>query len=82
MCKDRIEKAATIMKGVETAVWDKESKMLTVTHTSDVEVHAINQAIANARHDIEMHKATDEVYAAMPGCCKYRDENTEDTHDH
>jgi hypothetical protein len=28
-------------------------------------------AIANAGHDTEMHKATDEAYNKLPGCCKY-----------
>ena len=31
MCKERIEKAATAADGVESAVWDKETKKLTVT---------------------------------------------------
>jgi hypothetical protein len=28
-------------------------------------------AIANSGHDTKMHKASDEVYDKLPGCCKY-----------
>ena len=28
-------------------------------------------AIAKVEHDTDMHKATDEVYDNLPGCCKY-----------
>ena len=72
MCKTRIEKAANSVDGVSAAVWDKESKMLEVTYDSDkADIHKVHMAVAKAGHDTKMHKASDEVYDKLPGCCKY-----------
>lgn len=72
MCKTRIEKAAKTVDGVLSADWDKESKMIDVKLTSEkVEIHRVHMAIAKAGHDTKMHKASDEVYDKLPGCCKY-----------
>ena len=72
MCETRIEKAAKTVDGVLSADWDKESKMIEVKLTSEkVEIHKIHMAIAKAGHDTKMHKASDEVYDKLPGCCKY-----------
>ncbi len=72
MCKTRIEKAAQSVDGVTAAVWDKESKMLEVTFDSDkTDIHKVHLAVAKVGHDTKMHKASDEVYDKLPGCCKY-----------
>ena len=72
MCKSRIEKAANSVEGVSTAVWDKETKMLEVTIDTDKsDIHKVHVAVAKAGHDTKMHKASDEVYDKLPGCCKY-----------
>ena len=72
MCKDRIEKAATSVEGVCSSEWDKETKMVKLTyHPENVEVKKIHDAIALVGHDTEKAKASDEVYASLPGCCKY-----------
>ena len=72
MCETRIENAATSVDGVLSADWDKETKMIDVKLTSEkVEIHKIHMAIAKAGHDTKMHKASDEVYDKLPGCCKY-----------
>ena len=72
MCEARIEKAAKSIDGVSDADWDKETKMIEVTYNPEKsDVHKIHQAIAKAGHDTSMHKATDEVYDELPGCCKY-----------
>ena len=72
MCETRIEKAALSVDGVSTADWDKETKMIEVKYNSDrVDIHKIHMAIAKAGHDTKMHKASDEVYEKLPGCCKY-----------
>ena len=72
MCKTRIEKAAKSVEGVSAAEWNQESKMIKVTFDSDkAELHKIHMAIAKAGHDTKMHKASDEVYDKLPGCCKY-----------
>ncbi len=72
MCENRIEKAAKAVDGVSAADWDKETKVIEVSFDeSKTSVHKVQMAIANMGHDTPMHKATDEVYNALPGCCKY-----------
>jgi len=72
MCENRIEKAAKSVDGVSAADWNKETKMLEVSFDeSKTSVHKVQMAIAKVGHDTPMHKATDEVYNALPGCCKY-----------
>jgi len=72
MCKSRIEKAALGVKGVKTAAWDKDSKMLKVETNSNTKVDDIQQVIAKVGHDTEKFKADDNAYNSLPGCCKYR----------
>lgn len=72
MCKTRIEKAAKAVDGVTMVNWDKKTKMMDLTFDdSKTDVHKVEMAIANAGHDTEMHRATDETYSKLPGCCKY-----------
>jgi len=72
MCETRIEKAANSVEGVSKADWNKETKVLSVvfddTKTSTVK---IEMAVAKVGHDTPHHKAKDEVYDKLPGCCKY-----------
>jgi len=87
MCEKRIEKAASAVEGVSKADWDKETKMMKVTFDdSKTDVHKIHKAITKVGHDTDMHKAKDEVYNELPGCCKYdraaeKSEKTENMHD-
>ncbi len=72
MCETRIEKAANEVDGVTSAEWDKETKMLEVKFDSKkADVHKVHMAVAKVGHDTDMHKAKDDVYNALPGCCKY-----------
>ena len=72
MCEKRIEKAATEVEGVSKADWNKETQVLEVTFDdAKTSVHKVHMAVAAAGHDTEMHKAKDEVYNKLPGCCKY-----------
>jgi len=72
MCKDRIEKTTKAVDGVSAAEWNLETKILEVTfEESKTSVHKIQMAIAKVGHDTPMHKAKDDVYNALPGCCKY-----------
>lgn len=73
MCKKRIEKAANQAEGVYSADWNIETKMMKVVlDDSKTDVHKVEMAIAKAGHDSEMHRATDEAYDALPGCCQYQ----------
>ena len=72
MCEKTIEKAANAVEGVTSADWDKTTKMMNVTFDkSKTNLHKVHMAIAKVGYDTEMHKANDEVYNKLPGCCKY-----------
>lgn len=73
MCKDRIEKAAKSVKGVESVIWDVKTKKITAKYIKAVtNPDAIQKAIARAGHDTDKYKADDKVYNELPECCKYR----------
>ena len=73
MCKTVIENAAYV-KGVKMASWDKMSGNMTVMYRPDkTNEDAIHQNIAKAGYDTDKLKATDEDYAKLPNCCRYRD---------
>ncbi len=72
MCENRIEKAALGVEGVNSADWDKETKMLKLTcDVSKAKVEKVHKAIAKVGHDTDKAKADDEVYSNLPACCKY-----------
>jgi periplasmic mercuric ion binding protein len=71
MCKNRIEKAAT-MEGVKSATWSVETKMLTVEYDENkVKLDDIHKKVAEAGHDTDKMKAADNVYNNLPACCRY-----------
>src|ERR1044071_9242564 len=75
MCKGRIEEASK-GKGVKSAIWDVDSKMLTLTYDpSSTNSEKVQQRIADAGHDTELKKAKDYIYKQLPDCCLYRDGN-------
>ena len=71
MCEARIEKAALGVNGVKTADWNKATKLLKVTYNGNINKKDIEKAIAAVGHDTPDFKASNEVYNALPGCCKY-----------
>ncbi len=73
MCKARIEKAALSTKGVSTAHWDKETKLLSVTFDEHkIKLDQIAKSIADSGHDTELVSATKQTYENLPACCLYR----------
>ena len=71
-CKERIEKAAKI-KGVKTASWDVDTKILSLVYKpSVVSLEKIEDRIVAVGHDLENKKAKVTVYNALPKCCLYR----------
>jgi len=73
MCKTVIENAAYV-KGVKMVNWHKMSGKMTVVFRPDkTSEDAIHQNIAKAGYDTDQVKATDEDYAKLPNCCRYRD---------
>lgn len=68
------------MKGVRSASWNVETKMLTVAYSSAlVSLDGIHHTVASVGHDTEKEKAKDEVYKALPECCHYREMTDEAT---
>ncbi len=73
MCKERIEKAAMSLKGVNSASWDIETKQISVGFDKTIiNLDEIQKAIAAAGHDNGKYLADDEVYRKLPECCLYR----------
>lgn len=81
MCEKTIEKAAGSVDGVAAADWNKETKMIEVKFDdSKTSTDAVHKAIAKVGYDTKKHKAKDEVYNNLPGCCQY--DRAEKEHDH
>lgn len=73
MCKARIEKAASKVKGVSRASWEEDSQLLTVSFDQEqTSLAAIAKAIAKAGHDNNLAKANSTTYDKLPACCLYR----------
>ena len=70
-CKKKIESAAK-KAGASYAVWDVDSKELTVKYNSTTTNNAkIQNSIAGVGYDTQDFKATDEAYNKLDGCCQY-----------
>ena len=70
-CKKKIESAAK-KAGASYAVWDVDSKELTIKYSSTSSNSAkIQKAIAAVGYDTPDFKATDEAYNKLDGCCQY-----------
>ncbi|HVU58478.1 MAG TPA: TonB-dependent receptor [Puia sp.] len=80
-CKHRIETAAK-GKGVVSANWDIESKLLSLVYDpSKTSLDKIQQRIVQAGHDTKSRRATDESYNSLPSCCFYRNNAPVEGHD-
>lgn len=83
MCKMRIEKAALSVSGVKYALWDIPTHELSLImderKTNSME---IKSAIAAVGHDSKELKATQEAYDNVHPCCKYREDNSDDSQKH
>ncbi len=81
MCKDRIEKACITTKGVKSAVWNVETHELKLIFDErKTDLKGIQESIIAVGHDTQEMTATDEAYATVHPCCKYRDEEVIDDH--
>jgi periplasmic mercuric ion binding protein len=74
MCKKRIEKAASTVKGVQSVSWNEDTQMLTLKYDlfKKEAVENVQKKIASVGHDTEKYKADDAAYANLPGCCHYQ----------
>lgn len=72
MCKETIETAASGVKGVAHAVWNKEAKELTLHYDAKkVNPEQVQKAIAETGYDAGNLRADDKLYAELPECCQY-----------
>jgi periplasmic mercuric ion binding protein len=70
-CKKKIEAAAK-KAGATYAVWNVDSKELTIKYNNTSTNSAkIQKAVADAGYDTPDYKATDEAYNKLDGCCQY-----------
>ncbi|GAA4936406.1 hypothetical protein GCM10023314_05950 [Algibacter agarivorans] len=82
MCKARIEKACLNTKGVKFATWSIDTHELKLIYDDrKTDVNTIQKQVLAAGHDVKEIKATDEAYAAVHPCCKYRDEAVKEEHE-
>ena len=73
MCENRIE-AAFDQKGVVAADYNLETKQLHVVYKAKKwNEESLHKLATGVGHDTDKYKATDEQYANVHGCCKYRD---------
>lgn len=71
MCKSTIEKAGNLKK-VAQVVWNKDTKMATLTYDADkTNPYEVLKRIALAGYDSDSFLAPDEAYAKLPECCRY-----------
>lgn len=72
MCEKTIEGSLKGVHGVSLADWDKESDIMKVTFDPKIiTLDAIKQRIADVGYDSDTHRANDETYNNLPGCCQY-----------
>lgn len=73
MCGDRIE-AVLDVRGVRMAEWRRDDKTVRVVYKpKKIGPEQLERLVADAGHDTKRFRAEDEAYAALPGCCSYRD---------
>ena len=74
MCKDRIETTAMSVRGVQSATWDMDNKILHLEYNKSLTAREnVQKAIAAAGHDNGKYRAPDDVYNNLPECCLYRE---------
>jgi len=72
MCKERIEKAALSLDGVNAAKWDALTQQIEVSYDDSLLSQSdIETTIALVGHDSENAKASDRAYEDLHGCCQY-----------
>ena len=72
MCKTTIESSLKNVEGVKFAVWNVDTKKITVKYNPNViELIDIHKKIAAVGYDTSLVKAEEEVYKKLPQCCLY-----------
>ena len=77
MCQKRILDA-TDLKGVKSASWTPETRILQITYKADnISLQEITQAISKVGHDTEYLLSTNEAYESLHNCCMYERLNSD-----
>lgn len=72
MCEKTIEESLKGNKGVNSAEWNKDSKIITVSYDpAKTEEKEIHKQIAASGYDTELEKGNDTAYEGLHECCKY-----------
>jgi len=72
MCKKTIESSLKKVKGVKSADWNTQTKLMSVSFDIATVTEAdIHKAIASVGYDTEKVKASDAAYSKLHGCCQY-----------
>jgi periplasmic mercuric ion binding protein len=72
MCKKTIEKSLKGVDGVQSATWNKTTKMLAVNYeASKITLAGVEQKVAASGYDTQNVKANDGAYSKLPECCQY-----------
>ena len=83
MCKMRIEKAALGVDGVKYAIWDIPSHELSlIVDERKTNAMEIKSALVAVGHDTKELKATQEAYDKIHVCCKYREDDSDNSEKH
>jgi len=83
MCKMRIEKAALRVPGVKYALWDIPTHQLSlVMDERKTDAMKVKTALVAAGHDTKELKAAQEAYDKIHPCCKYREDDADDSGQH
>ncbi|WBA42241.1 heavy-metal-associated domain-containing protein [Hymenobacter canadensis] len=71
MCKTRLEKAMAYEKGVQAAVLDVPSQVLTISYRPDKTTpDALRAAVQKTGYDADSQPAEARAYDRLPDCCK------------
>jgi mercuric ion binding protein len=71
MCKARLEKSLAYEKGVQSAVLNVPTKVLTVTYKADKTTPAaLRTAVQKTGYDADEFTADARAYSRLPDCCK------------
>jgi copper chaperone CopZ len=72
MCKNRIEKAAYSLPGINSFEWNVKTKQAKVSFDYQrVTLTQLQKKIAEAGHDSEGFNAPAISYTSLPHCCRY-----------
>jgi periplasmic mercuric ion binding protein len=72
ICKKTIEGSLNNVDGISSAIWDVETKVMTVKYDNEaIKLDDIKKKIADVGYDSDKFRAKDETYNNLMGCCQY-----------